>query len=124
MPAMQSFRFVDDDLQRQFRALLKTSGIDHTVEKDGAVVYKRDDEEIVENELISSIRNRIFGAWQILSCPKDWTNRYRAYMKENDIPYAEEITDQEICFLIPRRYRPHSWKLGGVRSRVKHALAR
>ena len=43
-------------------------------------------------------------------------------MSRHDVPLKEEISDGELWFLIPRKYRPHSWKLVG--SVEKEPLAR
>ena len=59
----------------------------------------------------SSIRDKVFPSWQVLTCPKDWIERYRDYMNRHGIPFKEELSDGELWFLIPRKYRPHAWKL-------------
>ncbi len=111
MDLPRSFRFADDELNDRLIALLKKSEIRHLVGKDGILHYSAGDEELVENDMISSIRNQVFPSWQVLSCPKDWTERYRQYMTQHHIPFTEELTDNQLCFLIPRKYRPHSWKM-------------
>jgi hypothetical protein len=82
------------------------------------------DTELVENELIASVRDVVFFPWQIISCPKDWTQRYKNYMRKHGIPYVEELIDNQLCFLIPRAFRPHSWKLGKEPSRKRIRSAR
>ncbi len=119
-----SFRFLEDDLNRRFIALLKKNEIRHSVDENGVVHYSPQDEESVENNIISSIRDRVFSAWQVLSCPKEWADRYRRYMVKHDIPFKEELSDGQLWFLLPRKYRPHRWKLddeqaaGGARRRA------
>jgi hypothetical protein len=102
---------LDDNLNRQLIDLLKRKRIQHSVGKDGVIRYSPDDEELVENELIRSIRDSVFKPWQIISCPKDWAERYKSYMSRHEIPFVEELIDRQLCFLIPRKYRPHSWRL-------------
>lgn len=111
MAQTNSFRFVDPELNRDLIALLKKSGIRHLVDQRGVIRYSPQDEERVENDLISTIRGRKFPAWQIATCPSNWTEVYRSYMQERSIPFVEEIMDGDVWFLIPRRYRPHAWKL-------------
>src|SRR5882672_4958321 len=106
-----SFRFADDDLNRRLLALLKQKAIRHSVDANGVIHYSPDDEESVENDLIGSIRNRVFSSWQVLSCPTDWSNRYKQYMAQNAIPFKEELIDGQLRFLLPQKYRPHRWKL-------------
>ncbi|HQU42414.1 MAG TPA: hypothetical protein PK867_06355 [Pirellulales bacterium] len=120
-----SFKFVDDELNRQLLALLKESNLRHSVAPDGTIRYLSKDEEVVGTELISAVRDRQFPSWQILSCPNDWLERYRAYMKEHQVPFTEEVMDGELCFLLPSRYRPHSWRLenGDARQLSRRSVA-
>ncbi|HTU92739.1 MAG TPA: hypothetical protein VMF69_21845 [Gemmataceae bacterium] len=106
-----SFKFLDNHLNRELAGLLKKSAINHSIDKDGVVHYSRDDEEFVENDLICSIRDKVFPSWQLWTCPPDWTARYKEYMSRHGIPFREELSNGELWFLIPRKHRPHSWKL-------------
>lgn len=105
------FKFIDNSANKVFLRLLKQSGLKHRVDKDGMAQYSATIEKEVENEVIGQVRSRIFDSWQVLSCPADWVSRYRNYMKRHDIAYVEEMLDDEIDFLIPKSYRPHTWKL-------------
>src|SRR5438270_2727052 len=111
MGLVNSFRFVDDDLNQQFIARLKEANISHRVGKDGIVYYSRDDEEAVENDCICSVCDRVFTAWQILTCPQDWTVRYKKYMSRHGIPFHEGLSNDELWLILPRKYQPHRWKL-------------
>jgi hypothetical protein len=108
-----SFQFLDGDLNRELVGLLTKAGIKHTIDHDGVVYYSPDDEEVVENDLIGSVRDKVFPSWQILTCPEDWAARYKEYMSRHGIPFREERSDGELWFLIPRNHRPHAWKLDG-----------
>jgi hypothetical protein len=107
----RSFRFAEDNLNRLLIALLKQHAIKHSVDEEGVIHYAPEDEEAVENDLIPSIRDRLFDDWQVLSCPKEDAERYQHYMARHDIPFKEERIDGQLCFLLPRKYRPHRWKL-------------
>jgi hypothetical protein len=109
--ATLSFRFADEDLNRRLIALLKKKEIRHFVDEHEVIHYSREDEDSVENNLIRSIRNRVFSSWRVLTCPTDWTDRYRQYMSRHDIPFKEELIDGQSWFLLPRKYRPQRWKL-------------
>ena len=111
MGSTPSFKFARDDLNRRLIALLNKNKIRHFVDKSGVIHYAPEDEESVENDLIGSIRDRVFSSWQVLSCPKEWIERYRQYMTRHDIPFQEEWIDGQWCFLLPRKHRPHLWKL-------------
>jgi hypothetical protein len=113
MHKQHSFKFVDEGLNREFVGSLERAGIDHIVGEGGVVYYSEADQEIVENDLICSIRDMVFPSWQILTFPDGWAENYRDYMSRHDVPLKEEISDGELGFLIPRKYRPHSWKLVG-----------
>ncbi len=111
-----SFKFMDDDLNQRLIALLKKAKIKHAVDDDGVIHYSTADEETVGNELLCSIRTGVFPAWQLLSCPADWTQRYKRYMIQHVVPFREERFNNELCFLLPRKYRPHSWELEELES--------
>src|SRR5438132_11713968 len=98
-----SFRFLDGDLNDRFIALLNKARIKYTIDQVGAAHYSPDDVAIVENELLSSIRHKVFPSWQILTCPRDWAGRYRDYMSGHRIPFREELSNGELWFLIPRK---------------------
>jgi hypothetical protein len=106
-----SFRFVDDGLNQRLIALMKKAQVSHVVDKAGVLHYSPDDEEVVENDLICSIRDQVFSSWQIVTCPNDWIGQYKRYMSKHRIPYSEELSNDQVWFLIPRKYRPHAWRL-------------
>ena len=106
-----SFKFMNDKLNLRLIGLLKKANIDHIVGRDGVIRYSSRDEKLVGNELIRTIRNEVFSAWQLLSCPKDWVERYKRYMTHKHVEFSEELINNQLCFLLPRKYRPHSWKL-------------
>lgn len=111
MGQQYSFRFVDQDLNRQLLTLLNESKVPHTLDAEGTIMYSAKYEDVVGSELIPRVRDRQFASWQVLSCPSDWLDRYKLYMNRNHVPFKEEIVDGEVSFLIPGNYRPHSWQL-------------
>jgi len=111
MGSKLSFKFAEDDLNRRLMALLKKQGIRYSVDQHGLIHYSPDDEASVENDVIGSIRDRVFSPWQVLHCPKDWVEPYKQYMMQHGIPFKEELNDGQLSFLLPRKYRPHQWKL-------------
>src|SRR5438876_277242 len=111
MVKSNSFKFLDDDLHQQLRALLKKGQIKHDVGKDGMIYYSPADEEVVGNDFICSIRDKFFSSWQLQTCPSNWIVSYKKYMSHHGIPFQEELSNGELCFLLPRKYRPHRWKL-------------
>ena len=113
-----TFKFMDDALNDWLVALLKKAKVKHAIDRDGVVRYERGDEELVGNELICSIRNKVFSAWQLLSCPADHADRYRRYMIRRGIEYREEWINGQMCFRLPRKHRPHAWALD-----AKHPMA-
>lgn len=113
MERSRSFRFLDKDLNQELIRLVKRAKISHSIDKDGVVHYSSDNAEPIENELICSIRDTVFPSWQIITFPDDWTIRYKDYINRHGIPFREEQSNGALSLLIPRRYRPHSWKLDG-----------
>jgi hypothetical protein len=108
---MRSFLFLDDHLQKRLVSRVRAQGVQHRIGKNGALYYARALEDAVGNNVICSIRSQVFESWQILSCPKDWIARYKHYMEAHAVPFKEEMSNGEHWFLLPRRYRPHQWKL-------------
>jgi hypothetical protein len=106
-----SFRFLDEDLNQQLLTLLKKSKIKHDVDKNGMILYSPEDEAVVDNDYICAIRDKVFPSWQVLTCPRDWIVRYKKYMISHWIPFHQEMSNGELWFLLPRKYRPHRWKL-------------
>ncbi len=106
-----TFKFLNVALNRQLRILLDKSKIAHAISSDGTIHYSPEDEGVVENDFIGSIRSIAFSSWQVLTCPNEWTTRYKKYMKRHKIPYYEELSNGELWFLLPRKYRPSLWKL-------------
>ena len=110
MQKNHSFKFLNTRLNQKLIGLLRRAEVEHVIDEDDFVHFSSDDEEVVEG-LICSIRYKVFPSWQILNCASDWKDRYTSYMGRHDVPFSEELIDGELWFLIPRRYRPHAWKL-------------
>jgi hypothetical protein len=122
MIKFQTFRFLDDGLNRRLIALLRKTKIRHTVGRDGTISFHPEDEEAFENDAVCSIRDEILPGWQILTCPRNWVARYRKYMDRNAIPFHEESSDGETWFLLSRKFRPERWKLE-TRKRVERVAS-
>ena len=120
MNRISSFRFVDDRLNQRLVSLLKKSKVDHSIDKNGVIHYSARVQEAVEN-LICSVRNRVFRPWQVLTFPTDWTRRYLEYISHRRIPFREELSNGELWLLLPRKYRPHSWKLENFSKKERFA---
>ncbi|HEX3997531.1 MAG TPA: hypothetical protein VHX65_03160 [Pirellulales bacterium] len=111
MKTMQSFKFGDEDLNSRLLALLKKSHIKHSVDKQGVIHYPSGEADLVENDLLCSVRDAVFPRWQVLTCPPEWIESYKLYMRGHQIPFHEELSNGKVWFLLPRRFRPHRWKL-------------
>ena len=121
MDQTYSFKFMDDNLNRRLLSLLKKAAIEYIVDRDRAIHYARADEETVGNDLLCSIRTKVFPDWQLLSCPSNWTERYKRYMVQHGVLFREELFNDRLCFLLPRKHRPHLWKLEetGITHRIR-----
>jgi len=106
-----SFRFLDESLNQQLLRLVEKASIPHRVGRDDVIHFAAEEEERIENHVISQLRGSVFLEWQVLSCPPDWVEKNREHMEENDIPYREELIDDQLAFLRPKSVRPHAWKL-------------
>jgi hypothetical protein len=114
MRKTRSFRFLDKALNGRLAGLLKRAQIDHYIDEHGMAHYAAHDDEAVEDRVICPIRDEVFSAWQVITCPSRWRGRYRDYMKRHGVPFAEELSNGAVWFLIPRKYRPHTWRLNGA----------
>jgi hypothetical protein len=108
------FRFEDDALNRRLTDLLKKSSIEYCID-NGRICYSAQDADVIENELVCSIRTEVFPSWKVLTCPAGWVLRYKRYMVQHNIPFKEELSSDGLWFLIPGKYRPHTWKLDEMR---------
>ncbi len=111
MVAQRTFRFANPELNAELASRLRTAQLRHSVTPDGTTSYAAADEERVENGILQEMRNQVFARWQLVFCPPDWADRYRQYMAIHRVPSEEQWADGQPCFLIPRQYRPHTWKL-------------
>ena len=118
-----SFRFVDDELNNRLLRLVEKADVVHRVDRNGVIHYRAQDAEVMENDLICAVREQACRSWQVLSCPSEWTARYKLYMSVHGISYHEELIDDQISFLLPRKYRPNTWKLDERKTRQKARLA-
>jgi hypothetical protein len=112
MTRTHSFRFADKGLNNRLIALLQEEARGrYSIDDEGTIHYSHDDEDLVGNTLICSVRDSVFEAWQVISFSEEWAESYRRYMEAKNVPFQEEIRDGQLRFLIPANYRPHSWKL-------------
>ena len=106
-------RVIDESSRQESLARQREEGLERV----------RDCEERVENEIIGPMRDEKFSSWQLLFCPPSWAARYKAYMSRHNVPFEEQWVDDGPCFLIPKQYRPHTWRLGpaSIPRRIKSA---
>jgi hypothetical protein len=65
---------------------------------------------------ISDVTPMMCDQSQVLTCPTEWGPSYRDYMDKHKIPYEVLDPDEdegEAWFLLPKKFRPHAWKLKG-----------
>jgi hypothetical protein len=105
-----SFRFMNDSLNRRLLKLLKSHGIKFIVDRQGSIHYSSS-VETAFSKLVSRVRNSAFPEWQLLTFPTSWKIQYTNYMAEHSIPYFREIANGRVWYLLAKRYRPHRWKL-------------
>jgi hypothetical protein len=107
----RSFRFTDDRLNRQAIRLIRKARVPCAIDSDRVIHYSEANQERIENDLLGLVRAEAFPRWIILSCPADWTEKYRTYMKQHGVHYYEELKDGRLYFLLSARHRPHQWKI-------------
>ena len=57
-----SFRFIDDKLNKELMTRLAKEGVKHRIDREGVIYYSSDDEDLVGNEILPSMRDRLFCA--------------------------------------------------------------
>lgn len=87
-----SFRFQSDELNHDLIDLIKNTEVPHSIDDQEVIHYAACDDESLE-DLICQIRDQLFDAWRLLMCPADCVKLYRKYMKKNQVPFHEEITE-------------------------------
>jgi hypothetical protein len=113
----RNFRFLESRLQGELIGLVSGSGVAHAIDCDETLRYAAADAELVENELICSIRNQVFPKWHIFTLEgdemrrPDVTARYRTYMAKHNIPFFEELHNGFHWFLAPEEYDSFDWKI-------------
>ncbi len=105
-----TFRFKKPELNEILRRAIQENGMHFTVTETGDVAYLLQDEYRFENYILNPIRSNVFSRWQILSCPRDYFERYLVYMRKRYINFEIEYQDGEPEFLIPGNYNPHRWE--------------
>lgn len=106
-----SFHFLDAAMQSELIAALRKRDIQYRTTREGDVLYSVENQDVVENEILCAIRDRKFPAWQVFTCPEEDADKYRKVMERDGVPFHEEISDGTLWFLLPRKFRPHAWKI-------------
>ena len=106
----RTFRFANDDLNKQLIACLHDGALDYAVRPDGAVGYRSADEDRFE-DVLARVRDGVFTDWQVFSFPPDWLPEYRAALARREVAYEEEINDGAVEFLLDGSQEPHEWRI-------------
>lgn len=125
----RTFVFSEPALNRRLLGLLRKSRIRHLVDRCGVIHYKGTDARQIENEFICAVRRSRFPKWMVQTCPPDWADTYRNYMRQHHISYCEELDNGKLWFLLPSQRRPSLWKMsdpntGQVSPRTRRAGGR
>ena len=104
-----TFRFVDPKLNDAFIRLIHEN-LQVPVEKSQLVCPEELEEKFMG--YLAEFRRSLFEDWQVLNIPmKDYYYLFKRYMIERNIPYVEEYEDHEIQFLLPKSYKPRTWRI-------------
>ena len=103
---MNTYKFIDPKLNKSFKKLLNEHKIKYTTSSDGTITLSHDSDEGLIDDLKCIIRDSVFKtAWQIFSLPKDspkeWNENLINHLKENTIPFIEEIENGEFVTATP-----------------------
>ena len=98
--ARSTFKFLDQSLQQRLVKAIDKKGVRYSLSRKREIVYEGSQDERVENAICSLRRIVIRGRWKIITCPRDWIDRYVAYMTRRRIAFYVEISDGETWFLI------------------------
>ena len=111
MAESRSIKFAEAAQNRRLVTLLLQRGIPFSVTKDGTVRYPGRFDEVVDSQILSPLRRRVFPKWQVLSFPPDWATVYGDYMRQRKLPFVPEWVNGQLVYLLPASYRPHTWTL-------------
>lgn len=118
----RTFRFKAKLANDSLIAALGKAKFDYAIDPRGYVYYHARHTEAFE-EVLAKLRSQLFESWQLLSCPEDSLDSYRYTMRKLRVPFAEEVNDNRIEFLIPGDVDPHSWSLEDRPSNGKRSKA-
>src|SRR5690349_5854789 len=86
-------------------------GLEHRVE--GGFLWTRDEDWFVVEDLRSAVRSSVFDEWHLWrgsgGTDPSLYERYRAYMAEHGIPYAEEEDNGARWFILRRQDDAYQW---------------
>ena len=99
--APTSFRFDNQELQRELCARVKALDIGATEQPDGTLAFTQDQWGNVNREA-HKIRDHRFGLWHFEIGPERYLGRQIELMRTHEIPHELEYHGTRLVLLLPR----------------------
>lgn len=100
--APTSFRFVNQEMQRQLCARVKALGIEATEQADGTLTFTQDHWGNVNLEA-HKVRDQRFGLWRFIHfSPEKYLRAQIELMRTHKVPHELEYHGTHLVLLLPR----------------------
>ncbi len=100
--APTSFRFENQEMQRDLCTRVRALGIEATEQPDGTLTFRQDQWGKVNGEA-HKLRDRRFGLWRFLDfSPEEYLRRQIDLMRTHRIPHELEHHGNRLVLLLPR----------------------
>jgi hypothetical protein len=97
-----SFRFVDDEMQRELWAAVQPLGLSLTIEPDGTMHFKPEDWGAINAEA-HVLREKRFGDWYFMNLtPESIFTRMIERLRAHSLPYVLEFHGPRQVLLLPK----------------------
>src|SRR5258706_2489730 len=98
-----SFRFEDDEMQRELWAAVEPVGLSLAREPDGTLRFKADDWGAINTEA-HKLRDKKFGEWYFMNLsPETMIPRFIQRLRAHALPYVLEFHGTREVLLLPKR---------------------
>lgn len=108
---MKIFKFLNEKLQKKLISLLRKKAKNKfKILPSLYIEYDEKDVDLIENQLICSVRVSVFPNWQIVTASNN-SFAFQMELQKRKVSFELEIKNFDIRFLINKKYKPHAWKI-------------
>lgn len=98
-----TFRFENDEMQRELWAAVEGLGVGASQQPDGSLMFKAEDWGSINLEA-HKLRDKRFGQWYFMNLtPEAMFDRMIQRLRAHSLPYEMEFHDSRLVLLLPKR---------------------